>query len=100
VTKYIYPEIEIIESEAITKMTTAIRKEYKGKWYLWEMITSYRNGNKAKMLRSFHKEAYFIIISGVIDLTLTDANGQPYYKEDENQISEIDRVRSLISKQF
>ena len=107
--KSIYPKTEIrdvvvIDGEnkynSFTVLTT-LRKEHEGKWYMWEFFKNWRlpfDNEKAKIqaLEQFHSEVYFTIVCGKISESLTDMYGQPIFKEDVRQISEIDRIKELL----
>lgn len=105
----IYPKIEIRDFivvvgenkyNSLTLLTT-LRKEYEGKWYMWEFFKTWHlpvDDEKAKIqaLEIFHSEVYFTIICGKVSKTLTDMYGQSVFKEDVSQISEIDRLKELL----
>ena len=107
--KSIYPKVEIRDAvvvdgenkyNALTLLTT-LRKEHEGKWYMWEFFKNWHlpvDDEKAKIqaLEQFHSEVYFAIICGKVSESLTDMYGQPIFKEDVRQISEIDRIKELL----
>jgi len=107
--KSIYPRIEIrdvvvIDGEnkynSFTVLTT-LRKEHEGKWYMWEFFKNWHlpvGDEKAKIqaLENFHSEVYFAIVCGKVSESVTDMYGQPIFKEDVRQVSEIDRIKELL----
>ena len=95
----IYPEIGLRESEHSLTISTTLRKEHNGKWYLWKFYKQWKlqeNSDRQKLIGQFHQEVYFTIILGVVQEDVTDMYGNLIYKEDENQISEIDRIKDLL----
>ena len=107
--KSIYPKVEIRNAvvvdggnkyNALTLLTT-LRKEHEGKWYMWKFFKNWHlpvDDEKAKIqaLENFHSEVYFAIVCGKVSENLTDMYGQPIFKEDVRQISEIDRIKELL----
>lgn len=95
----IYPEIGLRESEHSLTISTTLRKEHNGKWYLWKFYKQWKlqeNSDRQKLIEQFHQEVYFTIILGVVQEDVTDMYGNLIFKEDENQVSEIDRIKKLI----
>lgn len=95
----IYPEIGLRESEHSLTISTTLRKEHNGKWYLWNFYKQWElqeNIDSQKLIEQFHQEVYFTIILGVVQEDVTDMYGNLIFKEDENQVSEIDRIKKLI----
>ena len=95
----IYPKIGLRESEHSLTISTTLRKEHNGKWYLWNFYKQWElqeNTDRQKLIEQFHQEVYFTIILGVVQEDVTDMYGNLIYKEDENQISEIDRIKRLF----
>ena len=95
----IYPKIDLRESEHSLTISTTLRKEHNGKWYLWNFYKQWKlqeNTDRQKLIEQFHQEVYFTVILGVVQEDITDMYGNLIYKEDENQISEIDRIKRLF----
>ena len=95
----IYPKIGLRESEHSLTISTTLRKEHNGKWYLWKFYKQWKlqeNSDRQKLIGQFHQEVYFTIILGIVQEDITDMYGNLIYKEDENQISEIDRIKDLL----
>ena len=95
----IYPKIDLRESEHSLIISTILRKEHNGKWYLWNFYKQWElqeNADRQKLIEQFHQEVYFTVILGVVQEDITDMYGNLIYKEDENQISEIDRIKKLF----
>ena len=97
----IYPKIDLRESEHSLTISTTLRKEHNGKWYLWNFYKQWElqeNTDRQKLIEQFHQEVYFTVILGVVQEDVTDMYiyGNLIYKEDENQISEIDRIKRLF----
>ena len=95
----IYPEIGLRESEHSLTISTTLRKEHNGKWYLWNFYKQWElqeNTDRQKLIEQFHQEVYFTIILGVVQEDVTDMYGNLIFKEDEDQVSEIDRIKKLI----
>lgn len=99
----LYPEIEVVEIGNQLKISTTLRKEYEGKWYLWNfirMLLKERDceGIKTKEIASLHKEVYYILICGHVAPQLVDYKGEPLFKEDPNQKPETERIKELTNK--
>ena len=95
----IYPEIGLRESEHSLTISTTLRKEHNGKWYLWKFYKQWKlqeNSDRQKLIGQFHQEVYFTIILGIVQEDITNMYGNLIFKEDENQISEIDRIKKLL----
>ena len=95
----IYPKIGLRESEHSLTISTTLRKEHNGKWYLWNFYKQWElqeNTDRQKLIEQFHQEVYFTVILGVVQEDVTDMYGNLIFKEDENQISEIDRIKRLF----
>lgn len=95
----IYPKIGLRESEHSLTISTTLRKEHNGKWYLWKFYKQWKlqeNSDRQKLIEQFHQEVYFTIILGIVQEDITDMYGNLIFKEDENQISEIDRIKKLF----
>ena len=95
----IYPKIGLRESEHSLTISTTLRKEHNGKWYLWKFYKQWKlqeNSDRQKLIGQFHQEVYFTIILGIVQEDITDMYGNLIFKEDENQISEIARIKKLI----
>ena len=95
----IYPKIGLRESEHSLTISTTLRKEHNGKWYLWNFYKQWElqeNIDSQKLIEQFHQEVYFTIILGIVQEDITDMYGNLIFKEDENQISEIDRIKKLF----
>ena len=95
----IYPEIGLRESEHSLTISTTLRKEHNGKWYLWKFYKQWKlqeNSDRQKLIGQFHQEVYFTIILGIVQEDITDMYGNLIFKEDKNQISEIDRIKKLF----
>jgi hypothetical protein len=99
----LYPEIEVVEIGNQLKISTTLRKEHEGKWYLWNfvrMLLKERDceGIKTKEIASFHKEVYYILICGHVAPQLVDYKGDPLFKEDISQKPETQRLTEQINK--
>ena len=97
--KTIYPKIDLRETEESLSILTTLRKEHNGKWYLWNFYKQWElqdNSDRQKLIEQFHQEVYFTIILGIVQEDITDMYGNLICKEDENQISEIDRIKDLL----
>lgn len=110
----IYPlvaikEIEINEFHFPAKQisfATTVRKEYEGKYYLWDIcrkyifsFSEYEKG-KTDFLKNMYAETYNIIILGKIDTSLI-YNLEPWknvFELDDDQTLEYDRLISLQPK--
>ena len=95
----IYPKIDLRETDKSLAILTTLRKEHNGKWYLWNFYKQWKlqeNSDRQKLIGQFHQEVYFTIILGIVQEDITDMYGNLIFKEDENQISEIDRIKKLF----
>ena len=95
----IYPKIDLRESEHSLTISATLRKEHNGKWYLWKFYKQWKlqeNSDRQKLIGQFHQEVYFTIILGIVQEDITNMYGNLIFKEDENQISEIDRIKKLF----
>lgn len=89
----IYPEVTITEKDQEIIFETILRKEHNGKWYLGKITSNYYGQiGTSEALSEFHKEVYTSIILGQVSEDIVYSNGDPVFKEDEDQISEKDRL--------
>jgi hypothetical protein len=99
----LYPEIAVEQLGNKLKISTTLRKERGGKWYLWNFTRFIYVGKdyeevKARQIASLHKEVYYILIFGHVAPKLVDGKGEPLFKEDPSQKSETERLTELTDK--
>ena len=100
----IYPNIETEENFNHFEARTILRKEKDGIWYDWKHIqTLYRGDDnpidltdKLEAIIRMHKEVYNTLHLGIVDLSLVNSQGEPFFNESKNQQSESKRLSSLI----
>jgi hypothetical protein len=105
----IYPEVKITErlkesgknKYNVLTLETTLRKECEGRWYLWEFFGSWDLPvsdieQKIQAIEKFHREVYFVIICGEISKTALNAKRELFFKEDKDQITEVDRIKKII----
>lgn len=105
-----YPKLKVDRfvirtGEEVTQVSlrifTRLRKEHEGNWYF---IPFYREFSlppsseeeELKALALFNEQVYIASMLHIIDPSLMRPNNEPYFELDKNDISEEDRVKSLI----
>jgi hypothetical protein len=101
-TEKFYPNVQIRETNDgqydIIQLHTLLRKKHHGKWYFFPMTKQYSYEKltlekKIVLINNFHKEVYYCIILTKINLKDKNSYGQKYYTKDENQQSEVERLK-------
>jgi hypothetical protein len=96
-----YPKIEVIRNEDRLVLSTVLRKEHDGKWYLWNFVKRFAkispsNESIQREIDLFHHEVYAVIIRGKVNPSLVFDDGRSVFEEDRNQISEADRIKDIL----
>ena len=92
-----YPKI----SKYCFMMTTKLRVLHKGKWYLAGHVLKHQFVDEPKfdqrinIIKNFYAEVYRSINLIIIDPELKDEYGDPVYPLDEDQRSEVDRLKAM-----
>ena len=95
----IYPDVFISVGVNIT-ITTTLRMEHEGKWYLCNFLQSHSNTETldSVLLDRLHKEVYKMKLLGKVNLNLVDVFGDRVFRLDDNQESEVERISKLVKK--
>lgn len=104
-----YPDVfinrvEIKKGDEVTqvalKLFTRLRKQHEGNWYFIpfykEFLLPPSNERELEAMSRFNREVYIASLTHIIDPSIKRPNGELYFKIDESDISEEDRVKSLL----
>lgn len=95
----IYPKVLTTKGHDITVSTT-LRMEHEGKWYLCNFIQSHSNPETPEsiLLDRLHKEVYKMQHIGKVGPDLVNIFEEKVFKLDDNQESEVERITKLAGK--
>ena len=103
----IYPKVRIETWGRETGITTQIRLEHKGKWYLTrvtDIVSTAGSMDKDHLYYRFHSSVYYMQVLGEVNpdivIPKNELMGTPEQKVfelDEDQRSEIDRLKEMLS---
>lgn len=94
--KPIFPDIDIYQEKGLVEMRTTLRKEFEGKWYLWNFYRKIEGVSLQQCLNVMIHEIYITILIGIPDPKITLSDGTPLFELDDDQRSEEERLRLIL----
>jgi len=91
----IYPEISVNKRGDGWTLSTVLRKQHEGVWYLWRHLRVCYSADllyKARFLEILHNDVYHSLILGKVDPTLLAYDNEQLFIKDPDQRSEEDRL--------
>lgn len=92
----IYPDIHFSSKNSSTLIATSIRKEHRGKFYFWDVVTHHFGDDIESCVANFNRDCYAVLVLGTVNNKLIDQDGNPIFKQDLNTESEKDRLVAFL----
>lgn len=109
--KPIFPNVKVKYGTSDMELTTYLRKEKDGKWYVQKISErfdfgkfKYNSADVDNVYQRFIKSCYIVSVLGIVDpkLFLPDYNGEmkPAFTPDESTLTEAERLSNILKNQL